>query len=199
MPASWCRPAIRQVCAARCEREARCRAWTFSYPGTAARRQQCRDVLAEEPGQAAGREPLLRVRRQGRGPGGEAARAGRECRSTASAATTATSISRPIQDGQACKKACEGENRCRAWSFVRPGYRGPNGALLPQGQDHAAEAQAVLHVGRGAVRSARPADRDAVHQQRRLADADRHALAVLAAGADAGVELADRCRPCSRA
>ena len=24
------------VCAARCDRDARCRAWTFSYPGTAA-------------------------------------------------------------------------------------------------------------------------------------------------------------------
>src|SRR5665213_2220834 len=37
--------------------------------------------------------------------------------------------------------------------------------------------------------SARPADGDALHQQGRLADADRHALAVLAAGAHAGVEL----------
>ena len=35
----------------------------------------------------------------------------------------------------------------------------------------------------------RPADRDPLHAQRRLADADRHALAVLAAGADPGVEL----------
>jgi hypothetical protein len=25
-----------EVCSARCERDARCRAWTFSYPGTAA-------------------------------------------------------------------------------------------------------------------------------------------------------------------
>src|SRR5690349_25116393 len=31
-------------------------------------------------------------------------------------------------------------------------------------------------------------DRDLLHPQRRLADADRHALAVLAAGADAGIE-----------
>src|SRR5712671_4491522 len=35
----------------------------------------------------------------------------------------------------------------------------------------------------------RAADRDALHAQRRLANADRHTLAVLAAGADAGVEL----------
>ena len=25
----------------------------------------------------------------------------------------------------ACKQACEGDNRCRAWSFARPGYGGP--------------------------------------------------------------------------
>src|SRR6185312_9189748 len=35
----------------------------------------------------------------------------------------------------------------------------------------------------------RPANRDPVHPQGRLADADGHALAVLAAGADAGVEF----------
>ena len=29
------------------------------------------------------------------------------------------------QDVQACKQACEGDNRCRAWSFARPGYGGP--------------------------------------------------------------------------
>src|SRR3954462_5915528 len=37
--------------------------------------------------------------------------------------------------------------------------------------------------------SASSADGDPVHAQRRLANPDRHALAVLAAGADAGVEF----------
>src|SRR5712692_1404597 len=37
--------------------------------------------------------------------------------------------------------------------------------------------------------SPRPADGDAVHAQGGLADADRHALAVLAAGADTRIEL----------
>src|SRR5947207_13154756 len=40
-----------------------------------------------------------------------------------------------------------------------------------------------------AEESAGAAHGNAVHPQGRLADADRHALAVLAAGADAGVEL----------
>ena len=38
------------VCAARCEREARCRAWSFSYPRTAT---DARHLLAEEQGAAA--------------------------------------------------------------------------------------------------------------------------------------------------
>src|SRR4051794_134317 len=37
--------------------------------------------------------------------------------------------------------------------------------------------------------SARPADGNPVHAQSRLADPDRHALAILAAGADAGIEF----------
>src|ERR1044071_1600221 len=40
----------------------------------------------------------------------------------------------------------------------------------------------------GGANLARPADRNAVHAQRRLADPDRHTLAVLAAGADAGIK-----------
>ena len=56
--------------------------------------------------------------------------------------------------GAACKAACEAENRCRAWTYVRPGYIGRRRALLSQGQDHAAAAQAVLHFGRRAVADA---------------------------------------------
>ena len=29
-------------------------------------------------------------------------------------------------DVEMCKKACEDENRCRAWTFGRPGYIGPD-------------------------------------------------------------------------
>ena len=54
------------------------------------------------------------------------------------------------------------------------------------------------HIGRahacGCVSGRRAADGQPVHAQGRLADADRHALAVLAAGADAVVERAGRCR-----
>ena len=126
MPASRCRPAIPRCARRAATATARCRAWTFSYPGTAALGgSNARDLLAEEPGQAAGGEPLLRVRRQRRRRWSRCARARSRTRSTASAATIATSRSRPIRTSQACKQACEGDNRCRAWSFARPGYGGP--------------------------------------------------------------------------
>ena len=53
------------VCAARCEREGRCRAWGFSYPGTGRRHAMC---WLKAAGDAARRGHLLRVRREGRGP-----------------------------------------------------------------------------------------------------------------------------------
>ena len=28
--------------------------------------------------------------------------------------------------GEACKAACDGENRCRTWTYARPGYLGPS-------------------------------------------------------------------------
>ena len=30
-------------------------------------------------------------------------------------------------DASSCASACKGEARCRAWSYVRPGYQGPSG------------------------------------------------------------------------
>jgi hypothetical protein len=31
----------------------------------------------------------------------------------------------PDATGKACADACQAENRCRAWTYVRPGYLGP--------------------------------------------------------------------------
>jgi hypothetical protein len=107
------------VCAARCDREARCRAWSFNFP-TAERPAMCwlksqvpRRV--EESGSASGV----------RGAGViEPQQDGREF-----------SIDRPGADlrrfdvttdpsGESCKMACADEARCRAWTYVRPGYFG---------------------------------------------------------------------------
>lgn len=109
------------VCMARCEREGRCRAWTFSYPGTGGTSAMC--WLKNEV------KPAVE---------------NKCCVSGVKGAGLVEKKSGPIEmsidrtggdyrhfdlksdpSGDACKKACENENRCRAWTYVRPGYLGP--------------------------------------------------------------------------
>ena len=109
------------VCAARCERDARCHAWSFSYPRTT-------NVLAtcwlknKVPPRAADKCCVSGVRGAGvieprRGPiefsidrnGGDY----RNLEVTPDAA------------GAPCKAACDAESKCRAWTYVRPGYIAP--------------------------------------------------------------------------
>jgi hypothetical protein len=110
------------VCAGRCEREARCRAWSFSYPRT-------EDVLAtcwlktKVPPRVKNECCVSGVRGAGvveprKGPTEYSIdRYGGDYRNFETATDPA---------GAPCKAACEGENRCRAWTYVRPGYIGPS-------------------------------------------------------------------------
>jgi hypothetical protein len=109
------------VCAARCERDARCRAWSFSYPGTAETTATCwlksrvtprvSDTCCVSGVRGAG------VIEPAKGP-------------------VEYSIDRPGGDyrnfdvarsptGASCKEACEADKSCRSWTYVRPGYAGP--------------------------------------------------------------------------
>lgn len=110
------------VCSARCDRDSRCRAWTFSYPGTAALggsnvatcwlKNQVKP-LVENRCCASGVKGAALVEMRP-GPVENAIdRIGGDYRNFEIPAN---------QDVAACKQACEGENRCRAWSYVRPGY-----------------------------------------------------------------------------
>ena len=45
-------------------------------------------------------------------------------RSTGSAATIAISIWKAAEGDEACKAACTADNKCRAWTYARPGYVG---------------------------------------------------------------------------
>ena len=108
------------VCAARCEREARCRAWSFSYPRTATTLATCwlknkvpprlEDKCCVSGVRGAG---VIEPRR------GEIEysidRFGGDYRNLEISANAA---------GAPCKAACDGENKCRAWTYVRPGYIG---------------------------------------------------------------------------
>jgi hypothetical protein len=80
-------------CAARCERDTRCRAWAFSYPAT--------DSIGAEPRSATTEFGIDRF-------GGDY----RQFEVPAD------------PNGRRCQLACEGDQSCRAWTYVRPGYVG---------------------------------------------------------------------------
>ena len=107
-------------CAARCEREQRCRAWTFSYPETAGANAICWLKSTVTP----------RVEDQccvSGVKGGNVAEPRKDAIEYAidrfgGDYRDFTLSSDPT--GAACKAACEGEDRCRTWTYVRPGYLG---------------------------------------------------------------------------
>jgi hypothetical protein len=108
------------VCAARCERDGRCRAWSFSYPATARAAATCwlknsvpprnedkccvsgvRGAGVVEPRQKALEFSIDRF-------GGDYRHVELP----------------PGADGSDCKTTCDADTKCRAWTFVRPGYIG---------------------------------------------------------------------------
>lgn len=106
------------VCAARCERDARCRAWSFSYPRTAAGAATCwlKNVV---PPRIENKCCVSGVR----GAGVIEPRQGAVEFSIDRLGGDYRYIDLPADSTDAtCEAACKGENRCRAWTFVRPGY-----------------------------------------------------------------------------
>jgi hypothetical protein len=110
------------VCATRCDRDGRCHAWTFSYPGTAALGGSDRATcwlknkvtpLAENRCCVAGVKGAGLVEMRPGPIENSIDRYGGDYRF----------FDMPTNgDAEACKKVCEDENKCRAWTFVRPGY-----------------------------------------------------------------------------
>jgi PAN domain len=107
-------------CAARCERDARCRAWAFSYPATESAQAICwlkSRVTARTPAPCC----VSGVRGAGviepRGGPIEFAieRVGGDYRHFDLP---------PDHTGKSCQLACEADEGCRAWTYQRPGYVG---------------------------------------------------------------------------
>jgi hypothetical protein len=106
------------VCAARCERDKGCRAWSFSYPSASGAPAMCwlkREVVPAKQSSCC----VSGVR----GAGVIEPQAG----------AIEYSIDRfggdyrwfetpPDAKGKACAEACQSEQRCRAWTYRRPGY-----------------------------------------------------------------------------
>jgi hypothetical protein len=108
------------VCASRCEHDARCRAWSFSYPATKAPTAVCWLKSAVTPpaqdtccisGVRGGGivEPRVGATEYG------IDRFGGDYRNF-------ELPSDPTADS--CRVACQGEGKCRAWTYLRPGYFG---------------------------------------------------------------------------
>jgi hypothetical protein len=109
------------VCASRCEHDAHCRAWSFSYPRTAFALAACW-LKTKVPPRVEDKCCVSGVRGAGvieprRGPLEYSIdRNGGDYRNIDVA---------PDAAGAPCKAACDAENKCRAWTYVRPGYIAP--------------------------------------------------------------------------
>jgi PAN domain len=106
------------VCAARCEHEKNCRAWSFSYPPASGGPAMCwlkREVVPRAEASCC----VSGVR----GAGVIEPQAGAIEYSIDRYGGDYRSFETPAEPkGKACADACQSEQRCRAWTYRRPGY-----------------------------------------------------------------------------
>ena len=106
------------LCAARCEREGRCRAWSFSYPRTENALAICW-LKYKVPPRVEDKCCVSGVR----GAGVVEPRSGAIEFSIDRFGGDYRHFDTPSDpSGAACKTACDDDNKCRAWTYVRPGY-----------------------------------------------------------------------------
>jgi hypothetical protein len=109
------------ICPVRCERDSHCRAWAFSYPGTHALPAMCW-LKNKVPPRVANLCCVSGVRGAGVVEPAIGAvefgidRVGGDYRSFELP---------PDPTGASCRRACEAEGKCRAWTYLRQGYAGP--------------------------------------------------------------------------
>jgi hypothetical protein len=108
------------VCAARCEHDARCRAWSFSFPRTTDVAAACR-LKNRVPERAEDNCCVSGVR----GAGVVEPRNGAIETSIDRAGGDYRGFGLKSGEGdEVCKTACTDDNKCRAWTYARPGYVG---------------------------------------------------------------------------
>ena len=106
------------LCAARCERDQRCRAWAFSYPATEGANAVCWLKSRVTP-----RVPAPCCVSGVRGAGVIEPRGGPiEFAIDRIGGDYRSFDLPPDPTGKSCQTACEGDARCRAWTYMRPGY-----------------------------------------------------------------------------
>ena len=110
------------ACALLCERDRRCRAWSFNYPregdGTDSAACWLKNSVpprVEAANSVSGVRGAGVVERRDNTVETSIDRFGGDYRSFALAQGSAV---------EGCRSACEGDQRCRAWTYARPGYAG---------------------------------------------------------------------------
>lgn len=107
-------------CALQCERDRRCRAWSFNYPTYAAAEATCW-LKSAVPPRIESNCCVSGVR----GAGVVEQRTGAVEMSTDRFGGDYRSFEMKASDkDEACRAACVGDNKCRAWTYARPGYLG---------------------------------------------------------------------------
>ena len=106
------------TCATRCDRDNRCRAWSFSYPRTQTRDAVCRlkntvTPVKEDSCCISGIRGAALVEPKTGPLEFSIDRYGGDYRSFDIP---------PDPTGEACAKACQADNKCRAFTYARPGY-----------------------------------------------------------------------------
>jgi hypothetical protein len=111
------------ACSARCDREARCRAWSFSYPRTAGESAMCW-LKSQVPARVDNTCCVSGVR----GAGVVEPRTGAAEFSTDRLGGDYRNFEVPADaKGEPCASACQADGKCRSWTYVRPGYQGAAG------------------------------------------------------------------------
>ncbi len=112
------------ACALLCERDRRCQAWSFNYPregdyteGAACWLKNSVPPRVESANSVSGVRGAGVVERRNSNIETSIDRYGGDYRSFALSTDAA---------GEACRAACEGDSKCRAWTYARPGYTGRN-------------------------------------------------------------------------
>ena len=106
------------TCATRCDRDNRCRAWSFSYPRTRAREGICWlkntvTPVKEDSCCTSGVRGAALVEPKTGPLEFSIDRAGGDFKSFDIP---------PDATGEACAKACQADSKCRAFTYLRPGY-----------------------------------------------------------------------------
>ena len=105
-------------CAGRCERDQRCRAWAFSYPATESANAVCWLKSRVTP-----RLALTCCVSGVRGAGVIEPRSGPLEFAIDRIGGDYRHFDLPSDpSGKSCQLACEAEEGCRAWTYLRPGY-----------------------------------------------------------------------------